>query len=211
MKKLLFSVLLLLLPITLLGQHKEAKRGYFETLNAETIILSGYTRSIHTTIGAAVKGGTAPDDITVGTFRGYGFNADAEVAFFHFDIPDDWDEQSDVFIVFHWFSETGDAIAEGEKVIWDATYRSIPDDVAMDNGTAVTVSDTLIGGASEIAKQHYHAIMTLDYDNANQPLGVGDEIGVQFDRNVTGEAGNAYSGNAILFELEVQYTSIGIH
>ena len=168
---------------------------------------AGYSRHIELQVGSAVVGSTAPSPTTVGTFRGLGFNADNEVANFIFDVPTDWDGVSDMTAHVHWYPTSGDAVANGETVKWDITYRSIAEGEAVDNGTAVTASGTLTGGASETDKELYYTEIVLDYNHADQPLTAEDCVGIQFDRDVTTDT---YSGAGIITMLHIQYNSIAL-
>ena len=71
------------------------------------------------------------------------------------EVPSDWDGASDMTLVIHWYPTTGDAVANGETVKWDITYRSIADGEAVTNGTAVSATATFTGGGSEIDEEHY--------------------------------------------------------
>ncbi len=165
---------------------------------------SGYTRHIDIEIGAATLGPTAPTATTVGTFRGLGFDADNEEAFVNYEIPVDWDGASDMTFELHWYPTAGDAIANGETVKWDITYRSIAAGEAVDNGTVVPLTATFTGGASETDKEHYETAITIAYNNGNQPLTAGDDLGIQFDRDVTTDT---YSGAGIVYRIDLTYTS----
>ncbi len=166
---------------------------------------AGYSRHIELQVGSAVLGPTAPSPTTVGTFRGLGFDADNEVANFIFDVPTDWDGVSDMTAHVHWYPTSGDAVANGETVQWDITYRSIAEGEAVDSGSSVTASGTLTGGASETDKELYYTEIILDYDHADQPLTAEDCVGIQFDRDVTTDT---YSGAGIVTMLHIQYNSI---
>lgn len=175
-----------------------------DTIFVNTVILSGYIRHHDIMASSAILGPTAPSAVTIGTFRGLGFDADAEQAFFAPEVPTDWNETSDMALVVHWFPTSGDAVANGETVKWDISYRSIAEGEAVDRGTAVTITATFTGGASETDKEHYETILIIDFDNADQPLSVDDDIGFQFDRDKTGDT---YSGAGIVYKWDLVYTS----
>ncbi len=173
----------------------------------QNVAAGGYSRHIELQVGSAVVGGTAPSPTTVGTFRGLGFSADNEVANFIFDVPTDWDGVSDMVAHVHWYPTSGDAVANGETVKWDITYRSIAEGEAVDNGSSVTTSGTLTGGVSETDKELYYTEIIIDYDHADQPLTFEDCVGIQFDRDV---AGDSYSGAGIVTMLHIEYNSIAL-
>ena len=175
-----------------------------DTLFVVQLILDNYIRHHDITVSSATQGPTAPTPTTIGTFRGLGYDADNEASFFALEVPSDWNGISDMTLVVHWYPTSGDIIANGEIVKWDLTYRSIAEGEAVDNGTAVVATTTFTGGASEVDKEHYETSITIDFDNANQPLAVGDDIGFQFDRDVSGDT---YSGAGIVYKWDLIYTS----
>jgi hypothetical protein len=154
-----------------------------DTLNINgEVRLESYNRHHDIVAGAATVGSTAPTPTTVGTYRGLAFDANAEVVHFVVEVPVDWDTTSDMALVIHWYSEDGDIIQNGETVKWDATYRVTAEGDSVDHGTVVVATATFTGGASELNKEHYHTSITIDYDNANQPLVVDSDIGFLFRR-----------------------------
>ena len=171
------------------------------------LLFSPYTRHVDINANSAIVGVTAPTAVTLGTFRGLAFDADAEVVYFAFHVPTDWNGSSDMLLYVHWFSESGDVIAQNETVKWDATYRSVVPGEAADNGAVVTATTTFTGGASEIDKETYETTITIDYDHVNQPLTAGDEVGFQFDRDVSGDT---YPGDATVFEWHIEFISIAL-
>lgn len=204
MKSLIITFLLL--SINLLA-YSQAAINADESGNITVggnVTLKDYTRHHDLTASAATTGPTAPTPTTVGTFRGLGFDADNEVVFFALEIPSDWNGTSNITLVVHWYSTDGDIIANGETVKWDATYRSIAAGEAVDNGTAVTATATFTGGGSETDKEHYETSITIVFTGGNQPLAVGDDIGFQFDRDVSGDS---YSGAGIVYKWDMVYTS----
>ncbi|KKM72356.1 hypothetical protein LCGC14_1421340 [marine sediment metagenome] len=172
-------------------------------------VFASYTRHLDLDIGAAVLGPNAPTATTIGTSRGLGFDADNEAAYVEFEIPSDWDGASNMNFNIHWHPTSGDAIANTEKIKWDAHYRSVAIGEAVDNGTLVTATTTFTGGASEGDKETYQTVIVIVYTGGNQPLTAGDILYIQVDRDVTGEAGGggSYSGMGIITLVELEYTS----
>lgn len=168
------------------------------------IILNNYIRHHDITAGAATSGPTAPSSVSVGTYRGLSFDTDSKSVNFAMEVPNDWDGISDMALVVHWHSADGDIIANGETVKFDISYRSTSEGEAVDNGTVVAITATFTGGASEIDKQHYETSITIDFDNVNQPLSIDDDLGFQFDRDVSGDT---YSGAAIVYKWDLVYTA----
>lgn len=202
--KSLFTLLLLSINLLAFSQAAiNADESGNITIGGD-VTLPGYIRHHDITIAAATTGPTAPTATTVGTFRGFGFDADNEAVYFALEIPSDWDGISDLALVVHWYSASGDIIANGETVKWDAEYRSVTAGDAIDNGTSVTATVTFTGGASEVDKEHYQSSITIDYDNVNQPLAVSDDVGFKLDRDVSGDS---YSGAGIVYKVDLVYTS----
>ena len=169
-----------------------------------TVYFPDYHRSIDINASAAAVGGTAPQGTITGTFYGLAFDADAEVAYFEVEVPEDWDGSSDMALKIYWHPEDGDAPADTETVKWDATYRSIDEGEAVDNGTAVDITGTYTQSGAGTDKELIETEITIDYDDTDQPLAVGDLIGFVFNRDVTTDT---YSGDGIVLRWEVDYTS----
>jgi len=153
--------------------------------------------------GGAILGATAPTFEVNGIVGGLGFDADAEAAYLNFEIPSSWDGTSDLKLKVYWVAESGDAPLLNETVKWDFEYRSLvwgTEDA--DNGTAVTATATYTETADPGDDQDTHTTeITLDFDDANQPLTAGDVIIGRFDRDVTGDT---YSGLGIVHHWEVE-------
>lgn len=171
----------------------------------DTFTSPTYTRHVIINVNAAVLGASAPALVVTGTAGGLGFDADAEVVYPSWTVPGDWNGSSDIIMEIHWSSQSGDAIADGETVKFDMSYRSVGNSgEAVDNGTVVSVSVTYTQSGGGIDKEHIESVMTIDYDNGNQPLAVQDELYMQFDRDV---GTDTYSGDAIVYLWHMQYQS----
>lgn len=210
MKKLIFTLLFLGINLIVYSQAAiKADESGNVTIGGDLTVtadvtLNDYIRHHDITVSSATVGSTAPTATTIGTFRGLGFNADNEVAYFPMEVPSDWNGTSDMTLVIHYVLTPGDILANGETVKWDVDYRSTAEGEAVDSGTVVSITATLTGGASEIDKEHYHTSITIDYDDANQPLTVGDDMGFKFDRDVSGDT---YSGSGIIYKWDLVYFS----
>jgi len=169
------------------------------------IINGGYTRSKVISASAAGVGVTAPTATITGTFYGLGFDADAETAYFKYEVQEDWDGSSDMVLKIYWSPTNGDVIANGETVKFDASYRSIAEGEAIDNGTAVDITETYTQSGAGTDKEYIITEITIDYDNGNQPLTKGDIVGIVFNRDVTTDT---YSGDAIVSQWEIDFTSV---
>ncbi len=202
----------LLMDLRLIQTPKFTVQTDGVTIFTAAPVFASYTRHHDLQIGAAVLGPNAPDAITTGTSRGFGFDADNEAVFVAVEVPSEWDGASNFSLNIHWNGENGDAVANTEKVKWDAHYHSVVIGEAVDNGTLVTATTTFTGGASEGDKETYQTVLTIVYTGGNQPLTVGDQLYIQIDRDVTGEAGGGggYSGQAIITSVELEYTAIAL-
>lgn len=158
--------------------------------------------------GSAILGPTAPTATTLGTFRGLAFASDSESANINWEIPGDWDDASDMTLKLYVWPESGDAPADTEVIQFDAQYRSIATGEAYDNGTAVTISPTYTQSGAGTDKALIILTVTIDYDNANQPLTEDDVIGFLLDRDFTGA--DTYSGDVYVERAEICYQSVGI-
>ncbi len=169
-----------------------------------TPVFTGYSRHIDIPPSAATGGPTAPAATTVGTSRGLAFNADAEEAFLHLEIPVDWDGVSNIVLHTHWVATSGDAVADGETVKWDITYHSAAVGEAVDVGTAATATVTHTQSGAGTDKEIYDSDITLPYNTGNQPLTAEDHLNIQLTRDVSGDT---YSGDPTVIHWELEYTS----
>jgi hypothetical protein len=170
-----------------------------------SVEFAGYTRHYDLSIGAAVLGAAAVTFATIETFRCAVFDAQADLAFLNFEVPDDWDGASNMALNLEFFTETGDALGNGEIIEFHAEYRSIAEGEAYDNGSSVTITPTVTGGASETAKGFYEISASIAYTGGNQPLAVDDILGIKLLRDV--DDTDTYTGDVMLCKAELEYTS----
>lgn len=169
-------------------------------------IEGSYTRHIDVVAAMAGVGPTAPTEDPQDTYHGRGFDADAEQAYLTWEVPGDWDAASDMKLIVHWMATSGDAVADTEELKWDADYRSAEVGETSDQGTLVSITGTHTQSGAGADKEKYKTEITIDHDDANQPLTVGDEVGMLFNRDVTGET-TPYSGKGIVTRWEIEYTA----
>jgi len=191
-----FVFLFLLIPYLLFGQH-----GVSSTFN--TVKVTDFAQYISINSGQSTVGGTAPTPITIETWRALQFNANAELAFIEFEIPDDWNGTSDMELKIYGFTEAGDVIGAGEVVEFDAEYRSIAEGEAYDNGTSVTISPTYTQAGAGTDKSFIELEVAIDFDNGNQPLTKGDLVGFKCYRDVT--TSDTYSSDFDVVKWEIKY------
>lgn len=178
-----------------------------DTIFVNEIRLDEYTQYFSIDPSNATVGVTAPTNTTIGTFRGLTFDADAEVAYFEFEIPDDWNGTSDLGIMGYFTNQPSTAIGAGETVIFDFEYRSIAEGETLTNGTAVTVSGTYTQSGAGTDGELIEGGVVIDYDNVNQPLTAGDLMGIKVNRDMTTDT---YASDIIIVKWEITYTSNSI-
>jgi len=162
-----------------------------------------FTQYISIPSGQATVGGTAPAPTTIGTWRALRFNANAELAFIEFEIPNDWIGTSDMTIKIYGYPTAADIVQAGEIIEFDAEYRSIAEGEAYDNGTSVTISPTYTQSGVGTDKALIELTVLIDFDDANQPLTKGDVVGIKCFRDVT--TSDTYSGDFDVVKWEIQY------
>lgn len=170
------------------------------------LTVAGYTRHHDMQIGSAVTGPTAPTFVTIGTFRCAEFDNINETISMTVEIPSEWDGVSDMALELDIFTEASDALANGEIIEFDVSYRSIAAGEAYDDGTAVMINPTVTGGVSETEKGQYHLSATIAYTGGNQPLTIEDNLGFTVNRDV-GDS-DSYSGAVYVCQVELEYTAV---
>lgn len=190
----------------LTGDIFSVQDGAVDIVFNGSIEVEAYPRHHDLQIGSATLGQTAPSSVTIGTFRCSEFDIAAESASMSQEIPSEWDGVSDMALEFDIFTESGDALANGEVIEFDVVYRSIGPLEAYDRGTAVTINPSVTGGGSEVEKGQYHISAAIPYNTGDQPLAVGDTLGFTFNRDVG--ASDTYSGAIYICKSELEYTAV---
>jgi len=160
----------------------------------------------------AAVGAGAPTTNEIGTYWALGFDNVVDLAYFSFEIPDDWDAASDLTMKVYWCAEAGDQIQQTEDVDWDVdiTSTDFSADEAYDNGSVYNATATYTEAANPGAdKQCLTTSITLVYNNANQPFSADEVLGIKFYRDTASES-NGYSGEALVVRWEIEYQSTGI-
>lgn len=178
-------------------------------LYADPVFL-GYSRHIDIQAGTAFLGPTAPTANSVGYARVLGFDADGETAHFNWEVPGDWDGASNFTVEVIWTGTEGDAVADTEKVKMDINYYCIAEGEALDNGTPVEATTTYTASGNQTDKEMFETDITIVYTGGNQDLTKGETVTMEFNRDVTGEAGDAYSGACQVLRWEIKYTATGM-
>jgi len=180
---------------------------YFQMTSAGAFSYpQGYNRTYKLSAGASTTGGTAPSPTTVGTMRGLAFNATAELAFIGMKIPTDWDPTTAINLVIHWIPTDGDTPLNGETVRFDIQYHSAAIGEAVDQGTVAIGTVTYTQSGAGIPKGIIESTIVLPASSGNQPLAIGDDLNIRFNRNTV----DTYSGDPNVFFWTFEYTSIGL-
>lgn len=170
--------------------------------NTDTILLDGVVETATTEVcytfapSAAVLGPTAPSSEVCGTYSCLGFDADAESVLVEQELPDGFVGTTGTFKIY-WTNEATDAIANGETVKMDISYRSLDlgTGTTYDSGAAGTGTVTYTEAASPGTDKDTH-LSTI----AVTGLAAGDVFGASFDRDV---ATDTYSGELRVIQWEL--------
>jgi hypothetical protein len=162
------------------------------------------TRKVRLPVGSWIPGATPPVAATVGTYRGYSFDADAEILNTSIEVPGDWTGAGDLTLKIPWMPESGAALADTETVKWVLTLRSKADTEVVDAGTAYTNSVTYTQSGAGTDKQQIISSITIDYDNTNQPIAAGDTLGIQLNRDFTTDT---YASDGTVLDCWLEYPS----
>ncbi|MCK5611362.1 hypothetical protein KAR91_56350 [Candidatus Pacearchaeota archaeon] len=164
------------------------------------------TRHFEVPASAATKGATAPADTSIGLARGLGFDNNNEEIYFTLDIPGAWNESSDMVLRVNWAPDG--VIGDTEIVKWDFEYiTSISgDDLDAKSSTTATATYTQSGAGTQ--GEQIETDIILDYDDATNSLNSNNKtLHGKFIRDVTGEAGDTFAGQGVVFHLSVVYSS----
>jgi hypothetical protein len=208
MHKALFTlaVLVLMIGAATAGTEKLSKYGGdrdFNDVSVDTITQKGgYTRHMNVPIDSAAIGPSAPAFTNCGTWGGLGFDDDADLLAVKWRIPSDWDGESDMGLHLHWLTAAG--ITDNNTVIWEASYTIAADgETCEGTATALDVTYTQTGGDS-VAGTIYETNIPIDYDNGDNPIVVGSQIGLILMRD---DSADTDSGTAVLVDLHAEYIS----
>ena len=164
------------------------------------LTVTAYER--HIQVPARLSGTPAaqPTAGTYGTAGGLVFaTSGAEYAYIQWEVPDDWDG-GDAYIEIDWIPFSA---AVTGAVKWDINYRSKAEGEVIDAGTAVTV--TVTDSTAHAQGTSVHGRMTLDFDDANQPMTAQDHMFFQVTRD-TGVASD-FAGTVMITAFEIIYNS----
>lgn len=179
----------------------DATDGVEKVVLGKPLQVPSYTLHVDIDAGSTILGPTAPSIVTQGTSIYLGFDADAETIGLTREIPDCWTADADIDLRICWTPESGDAIADGETVIFRCEYRMINwGSETDDNNTSVVASFTYTQSGAGTDRETQLSTITIDYDNVNQPIAIGDTFTAVCNRDVTSDT---YSGSMLYSRAEL--------
>lgn len=170
------------------------------------ISVGEYTRRYSISAEALVLGPTAPDRVDVGTYSGLGFSSNTPTFRYNYHVANGaWTGTSDINMVIHWTNASGTAVADGETVIWECTYRSrgTGENLTSGDATVATATHTQAGAGTD--GENYETTMTLAFSGGDNPIEREDLVGLSCLRDATTDSYG--SVNAIIMHLEFHYQS----
>jgi len=162
--------------------------------------------------GSASIGPTAPTFTVNDSCAGPTFDADNESLKIFYEIPSCYADgaSDDLYFKIYFCGEDAQHPAQGEKIKFDISYRSIDwgaEDV--DNGATVTGTATYTEADDPGDEgDSYELSITLDADHGDQPLNAGDVLAIHFDRDWSDGANYPHDAIVSLFEVRVPQTSL---
>jgi len=161
----------------------------------DDIVVGDFYMHRHLAPSLATLGPTAPTPTTIGTSRGLAFDSNNELAFLKIHISDSWNSSTDMILNVGWCPEDGNPLSDQETVAWVIEYRVVGEGGAIDAGTEAVVFATTTQSGAGTDKNHYKTPITIDWDDANQPLMKSHSIFIKFYRNFDGDT---YAGDAVV-------------
>lgn len=150
----------------------------------------------------ATGGGT----VTVSALTGapsIDFNADGEIVYASFQVPNDWDAASDMTIVMMVKNEIAET--DGDDIEFVCTVKGVADGEAhTDAGQTVTIALDLTGGDEG---QNYvnKCTGTIDYNEGSHPIAAGDTVIIK--AVVSLGAGTEPTGPLHIIDWWIEYTA----
>lgn len=171
------------------------------------LTVAPYERHLQIPIASAVLGPTAPSLIVYNSVVACReFDADNEVMYATWEIGSDWVGGEDIIIEVDWLPNNA-AMSNGETVKWDLRLRTIAEGEDADGTlTSATATHTDVSGAT-LQGLISHTAITLDFDDANNPLVIDDHVYIEITRDM---GGDSFASDACITAFEVIYNSDGL-
>jgi len=150
----------------------------------------------------SVGGGTATVSALTGA-PSIDFNADGEIAYVSFQVPNDWDAASDMTIVAMIKNEIAETDGDDIEII--CTVKGIADGEAhTDAGQTVTMALDMTGG--DEGQNYVNKITgTIDYNEASHPIAAGDTVIIK--AVISLGAGTEPTGPQHIIDWWIEYTA----
>lgn len=163
-------------------------------------------RHVDLPVHAMGKGTTAPSDIEIGTLMCVMFDQTKPGEMLHatVEVPSDWDRATTPTLEAHSYAAAGDAVANGEVIEWDVSYRVLSNGEPYDDGNAATLSLTYTQSGDGTDKARQTASSTVPVSHAEHPLVAGATLGLEVDLD---EVATTYSGDPALCYVHFVYQS----
>jgi hypothetical protein len=172
------------------------------------VAFAAYTRTIDVTGNFINLGATTGRNGATDFAIGYILDDDTnDLIGISFRVPADWNTSSDMTLELIWSSEDTDAIADTEIVVFDLNYVCKAEGEDVTTGTAVSTGVTYTQSEAGTNAEQMRSDITLDYDNANQPIAAGDYIHMMLNRDTTTDT---YSGSVYLHSGKIHFNSVAL-
>ena len=138
---------------------------------------------------------------------GWAFDADAEAIRCEAAVPEDWDGASNMTLRLHWHASA--TIDDTETMKWQVTWGTIDAGEAADNGTEVVSATTYTQSGAGTAKEYFQTDLTIDFDDAGQPIAKGDLLTFLIQLDASNSTGVSVGSNdGVLVKVELRYTAL---
>lgn len=168
--------------------------------------LATYERHVQIPVALVGASGTLPTPVSVGTAGGLQFASSGAAEYFHFqwEIPDDWDGGSDVYVEVDIVFDSG-AMSGTDTIKIDLDYQSAAEGEVIDAALAGTQTSTVTDSGDYAQYEIKHERLTLAYNDPLQPLTAQDHIFGRITRDTT--VANDFAGTFVVTEVEIVYNS----
>lgn len=163
-------------------------------------------RHVDLPVHAMGKGTTAPSDIEIGTLMCVMFDQTKPGEMLHatVEVPSDWDRATAPTLETHSYAAAGDALANGEVIEWDVSYRVMSNGEPYDDGNVATLSLTYTQSGAGADKARQTASASVPVSHPEHPLVAGATLGLEVDLD---ESATTYSGDPSLCYIHFVYQS----
>jgi hypothetical protein len=174
--------------------------------NSGVVSLNGTAKILHHAQlpFTAMVVGTAAAAYNSGVVAGPLMNVNTDILYTTVELYSSWDGANVVFEI-DWTPMTN--ITDGQTVLFNWSWKAIAEGEDADTGTAATFTATYTSVGTTSAGTMIHTPCVMAYNNANQPLTVGDHIYVKLLRDASGDS---FNGDIIATAFEFIYYANGL-